>query len=155
VDERTCAEAVAEWFRAETGIATVYDYPISNSNGPLPDAVVLVARKELAIDPPSALADLGLAQAWVRLFTVEVSVMVGLAEQSEQAASDADAELRGYGKVVEEAIWADASLGGRVEIVSPELSFDYSTPFVRREDGTTGRFGIFSLTVAEGISPPE
>lgn len=155
MDERSCAEAVGAWLGAEIPALTVYDYPISNSNGPLPDAVVLVREKRVTGEVPDELAELGLEQVWVRLFTVETSIMVGLAEQTEAAADAADATLRGYGATIESRLWADPSLGERVEVCSPELVIDYGTPFARREDGTTGRFSIVTFTVAEAIASPE
>ncbi|HEY6014865.1 MAG TPA: hypothetical protein VIU37_12690 [Candidatus Limnocylindrales bacterium] len=154
MNERTVAEALAAYFEDEIEIATTYGYPISNSDGPLPDAVCFCREKRLTRDP-GEIAEIGLEQIWVRLFTCEVSIMVEVAEQTEAAADAADAELRGYGAAVEDSVWADQSLGDRVPYCSPAITCDYSTPFIRREDGVTGRLGIITLLVAEPVGHPE
>jgi hypothetical protein len=151
VNEQEVGEAVSAWVQATCpGIETGYAYPVSSKLGALPDVVAFVTGKRLGPDHPE-FPFAQLDQSWMRVFTLEVSIMV----QADGDGEAAHGQLQEFGELLEQAIVEDATLGGRVEMASPQIQFDYSTPFVEYQDGTRGRELFINMTVAELAPQPE
>lgn len=148
--ELEVSDAVKAWVLATCeDIETGYSYPVASKLGALPDAVVIVSRKTVAPDQPE-FPFAQLEQMWMRAFTVEVSIMV----ESDEDGEAAHEQLQGFGELLEQSLLSDATLGGRVEMCSPQVVFDYSTPFAEYEDGTRGRLLFVTMTVGELIEQP-
>lgn len=149
MNERQVSEAIRDWVQAELAeIQSGYAYPVASKVGALPDVVALVTRKRVAPDheefPFSQLQ-----QRWMRIFSIEASIMVDGAD-----AETSHQQLQDFGERLEAALTDDATLGGRVEMTSPRVDFDYSTPFAVYEDGTQGRMLFINLTVGELVDAP-
>jgi hypothetical protein len=155
IDEKTVAEAVTAWAGdlLEIPEAQRHPHPISLVQNQMPDLVATVLRRRVVRGDP-AFPYSQLEQAWLLLFDVEVSVKVDR-EDVDPAIKAAHQTLQGYGKALSESAHADATLGGRVEFVSPAVECDYSAVFEEYEDGTRAQVVIVTLTVGELIDEPE
>jgi len=150
MNEQEVSEAVRDWVLDTCeDIQTGYAHPVATKLGALPDAVAWATGKRVGPEHPEfPFAQLN--QQWMRVFPVEVSIMVEGSGDGEQAHQ----QLQEFGDRLEESLLADATLGGRVEMCSPQANFDYSTPFAEYEDGTRGRLLFISLTVGELVEQP-
>lgn len=155
--EDECAIAVTEWVRAVLPDLAEGRSWITAQKTLLPDVVVDVAEKAIAVSD-ERFPQLDISQAALRLFEVEMALMV------EKAVGDPDSEadeketvkLREFGAALEASLLTDGTLGGRVFAASPvDARFNYRLPFVEYADGTRGRQMTFSFPVAEPIHPGE
>lgn len=169
MNEAEVAATVVEWVGATLEeIQTSYDYPVASKLGALPDAAAHVERKRI-VPSDEAFPFSALEQVWLRVFEVELSIMVEVdaddaatPEALETASRAGHQALMDFGDRLERALWADATLGGRlaaaapnVAMASPRVVFDYSLPFVRYEDGTRGRFMRVEMAVGETVAAPD
>lgn len=151
MNEKEVGEAVSEWVQEVCpDINTGYAYPVSSKVGALPDVVAFVTQKRVGPDHPE-FPFAQLQQSWMRIFNLEVSIMV----EADGDGEAAHTELQGYGQSLEAAVTADATLGGRVPMASPQVVFDYSTPFIEYQDGTRGRALFVTMTVGELTEEPD
>lgn len=147
MNEQECAEAVADWIAGELPALKIVRPFIVAQKTELPDAMVDVVEKSVEQESEEFPFS-QLQQVMLRVFRVETYFMVESA--GNPAADEAEtAELRGYGATLESSLLEDATLGGRVELASPIMSFDYDQPFIQYADGTRGRQMIFRGAVGE------
>lgn len=140
--EGVCNE-VLEWVMAITDIDTGYDFIPAQSTGPLPDVIVDVEHVNV-VETSDLFPHANIQQAWVRVYTMGVSIMVDNTEPETAAES-----LRDYADALGASLLANGTLGGRVPMVSKRHEFDFTLPFTVRNDGTRGREMTMSMTVAE------
>lgn len=146
--------AVLDWMHETLpDVKTGYDYTGERreadlavfGDGSFPDLIVDVADtedgQEFAEFPYAQLQ-----QAWVRIWRINFSIMV---DNSESRA--ASKQLRDFSDQLRRTIATDGNLGNRVQFASPRMSFDFTQPFVRYQDGTRGREVIGSMAVGEMI----
>ena len=143
------AEGVTAWILEATGISSGYHYMPSQKDANLPDVVVEVIERRMTREDPEFPFS-AIQQRWVRLFVVGASIMVDNSDP--ESAADT---LYGYSDVMEAALMADGTLGGRVPFVSPYFAFDFSAPFVEYHDGTRGREMNMQMSVGELVEAPE
>jgi hypothetical protein len=148
--------AVLDWMRETIpALATGYDHIPEGKgkgssvptfgDGSMPDVVVDVATTEDGQD----FAEFPYAQiqqAWVRIWRIDFELMVDNADPAAAAQ-----QLRDYIDLLRSTIAGDGNLGGRVQFASPRMTFDFTQPFVRYDDGTKGRGVIGSMAVGELI----
>lgn len=145
--EQQVAEAVEAWV-AETLDELVESYPyVTAQRGRLPDAMVDVESKSISTSD-SAFPFSQLQQRLLRVFNVSVNIMV---EQNGGVEDDRleTEQLRDFGARLEVSGTTDATLGGRVFMLSPLMDINYSLPFVEYPDGTRGRQMQVALAVGE------
>lgn len=150
MNEEQVAEAVKNW-ALETCPDLVQGYHwLSAQKGALPDVMVTVDEKAIVQTHP-AFPYAVLEQVDLRVFEVFVAFMA----ENDGGPSEADRletfQLREFGRLIEEALHADATLGDRVPMASPFATFDYRLPFVEYPDGTRGRQMTVTMYVAEPI----
>jgi hypothetical protein len=161
MDEPQVAQAITGFLEAidDIGLESAYPYPITNTTGALPDVVVFISDTNDATTPPADLfPGQDIQEAWWRTFQISCSFMVEVSEQTEGAAADAWSTIEGMVAKIREAVATDLTLGDRLEgetICSPMLHFDFSEPFIAREDQTRGRHFTLEMTIAERIASPE
>jgi hypothetical protein len=159
MNEAAVAAAIADFFEAiDLGLAETYPYPISNTSAGLPDVVVFVSDTVDAVEPPEEqFPGHDLQEAWWRVFQVLCSFMVEVEAQTEAAVKDAWAVVEGMTATIREEVGRDLTLGDRLGegvICSPLLHFDFSEPFIAREDQTKGRHFNLEMVIAERIAAP-
>jgi hypothetical protein len=157
--ESHVATAVKEWLEEILpDLAIVYPH-ITAGKGALPDAAIDVQAKRVVPEDLENFPFRQLQQSWLRVFPVEISILTALEpadlptveEQSADVEFREQAQLRGFGAIIETSIWADTSLGDRVYMCSPRLEIDYTAPFVEYDDGTRGRQMAVSIVICEPI----
>lgn len=161
MNERDVTEAVTAWLGAECAIPATsqYPYPVASKMHGLPDVACIVERKRVTFsrDVADSFPQLQLQQhVWVRVFDVAWSIMVGVEDDADPDVAEQQAlalfqSLQNYGAILEASAAKDDTLGSRVPMVSPQISFDYSPVFGETEDGTRGRVLVGALTIAEVI----
>jgi hypothetical protein len=139
-------DALVDWAREVVPtLEGGYDYVPAEKDEPLPDVVVEVMRTYIDPDAAAGFAEIRIEQRRVRVWMVDISIMVDNADPEAAAAY-----LRDTGDLLMAAWLApDRSLGGRVPFTSPFASIDSSTPFVEYEDGTKGREMTMSVAVGD------
>lgn len=162
MDEPQVAAAVAAFFNdpaLDLGLSETYPYPLSNTTGDLPDVVVFVEDVDDATVPPAErFPGQDIQEAWWRVFQVTCSFMVAVEQQSESGARAAWTAIEGMVAAIRQGVGEDLTLGGRLDgdtICSPMLHFDFSEPFIAREDQTRGRAFRLEMVIAERIAAPE
>jgi hypothetical protein len=140
--EAVCA-AVLDWAKATTSIVTGYDHIPAESTGPLPDVIVDCASLSI-VETSDLFPHANIQQAWVAVFVMDISVMV-----DNTAPETAAQALRTYADSLRASLLANGTLGGRVPMVSKRIEFDFTLPFVVRNDGVRGREMTMRMTVAE------
>lgn len=146
--------AVLDWMHETLPeLATGYDYLGERrdadlavfGDGSFPDVIVDVATtqdgQEFSEFPYAQLQ-----QTWVRIWRINFSIMV-----DNSASRAASKQLRDFSDTLRRAISTDGNLGERVQLASPIMTFDFTQPFVRYQDGTRGREVIGSMAVGELI----
>lgn len=164
MNEREVSEAVAEWIGVELGIPEQarYPYPVANTTGPLtttqPDVAALADRKRTMLAQAArAIFPYGVVEQQALFRVFDVSATVGLAVEdddhpdTEQTAREVFQRLQSYGEKLEVSALKDATLGGRVAMISPAQTYDYSEVFAERDDGTRSRLMACEFTVGEPI----
>jgi len=160
VNEQDVAVAVKAWLEETLpDLAIVYPH-ITAGKGALPDAAIDVQAKRIVPADLENFPFRQLEQSWLRVFPVEVSILTALEptdpeasieEQSADVEEREQAQLRGFGAAIEDAIFEDTSLGDRVYMCSPRIEIDYAAPFVEYDDGTRGRQMAASIVICETI----
>jgi hypothetical protein len=141
--EEVC-QAVLEWARETVpALQGGYAFIPLQSEQPLPDVVVDLATYGI-VREDARFPHRALQQAWIWTWEMELSFMVDNTNP-ETAAQD----LRAWSSALAASLMADGSLGGKVQFISPLFSFDYTAPFVERDDGTRGREMVLRMTVGE------
>jgi hypothetical protein len=148
VSTQEVAERVVAW---ANGVSVNLTVPFANTyswtpsgKGALPDCAVDVSGIELLIDDDRRFPWLSIQQTVVRVFTLDLSFMVD--NTDEEAAS---IYLRSVADALTASLLSDGTLGGTVPMASPLLTFDFSRPYVRYQDGTKGREVVAQMFVAD------
>lgn len=128
---------------------STYDHIPAGKSKALPDVVGDLGQEEIVREDPEFVLS-QMQQVGLRLFRLGFSFMVE-SGTDEAGAEDATHKLRGYAEALIESLLNDATLGGRVQMASPFLMFDYTPPFVEYDDGTRGREATLTMTVGERL----
>ena len=120
-----------------------YDHLPAQKSQKLPDAVAAVARRYVATEDPNFPIS-GLEQAYTQVFEVELSIMVDNANPQTAATL-----LGSMADRLEAEALKSITLGGRVQIRSPFVSFNFDNPHVRYDDGTEGREMVMTILVGD------
>lgn len=143
--------AVVEWFR--DGLPWLehdYSYVPAAKPGAIPDVIVSVENDDEGLGSNFAEFPFGaIQQRTLRVHRLGFSIM---ADNEDPAA--AAALLESIPDELRPLIRGDATLGGRLNpgtMASPFITFDFTQPFVRYEDGTKGREVVGSLSVGQLI----
>lgn len=141
--------AVIDWFR--DGLPWLehdYDYVPAAKPGAIPDIIVDVESDEENFGAQFAEFPFAqIQQVSLRVHRLGFSIMDDNSDP--QAAAQ---RLRGIPDELRPLLRRDATLGGRLEprtMASPFISFDFTQPFVRYEDGTKGREVVGSMSVGQ------
>lgn len=152
--EDQVAEQLVAWARAELTELQEGRAWLTAQKTKLPDVVADVEEKSVVLSDPR-FPRLDIEQAALRVFDCVLAFMVAIDKEAAPAGQTVDqAEtklLRDFGARLEASLLSDGTLGGRVFMASPLVSFDYRLPFVQYEDGTRGRQMVTRLAVAEPV----
>jgi hypothetical protein len=163
MDEREVSEALRDWaldvcddaaLAPFDGLVVGYAFLVDMA-GNLPNVMVDLQHKGLKYGPDERFPYAELQQVWLRIFDANLSFMVASEGLVSDRAEQETQHLQKIGAVIEQAVQTNADLGGRVQMASPLLDFNYALPFVQYDDGTKGRQMILSIAVAELIEEPE
>lgn len=145
------AEAVVDWARETIpDLKAGYAYPPGQTDT-LPDVAAVVQGIRTVPEDPENFPFEGLEQVWLKVFDLEVSVMV---EQGAGAAGEklAHQTLETYAEALVGSTLADVTLGGKLTgaLASPRLTVDLGE-YEARTDGIRGREMPITMAVAEPI----
>lgn len=144
-DSSAHVAAVIAWVRDTiTELEGAYEYVPAGKTQALPDVVGDVGTIEVAVDDqrfPFA----SIQQRYIAIFSISLSFMVDNGDAEAAAALLRDMARRLSASLLS----TGGTLGGRVPMVSPTFSFDFTRPYVRYEDGTKGREMTMDLAVGE------
>ncbi len=145
--EQECAEAVTAWIAEELDeLVANYSY-LTAQRGSLPDVMVDVEEKAITAGDTSFPFS-QLQNRMLRVFSLTANIMVEQNGGLEEDRLETE-QLRDFGSRLEVSGLTDATLGGRVFMLSPLMSFTYALPFVEYPDGTRGRQMQVTLSVGE------
>lgn len=147
--EDQVADAVAAWVQAVLPELNAARSWLSASKTELPDVMVDVAEKSIALRD-DRFPRIDFQQAAIRVFEVEFALMVEHTTGLDRDKQETE-QLRDFGSRLEASLLSDGTLGGRVFMASPLLRIDYRLPFVQYEDGTRGRQSLVTLAVGEPV----
>lgn len=120
-----------------------YSYIPAAKDQALPDVVVELNGLETTLaDPRFPFQTIQQRLVWAS--SIGLSFMVDNTDP--EAAADT---LRSWADALSASLLADGTLGGKVPFVSPLFRWDFTRPFVRYPDGTTGREASLAITVGE------
>jgi hypothetical protein len=143
-------QAVVAWARETLPeLIGSYAYAPAGKTEALPDVVADHATIEYLIDDDRRFPWLSLQQTILAVHSVGMSFMVTNANEGAAAAA-----LRGYADALAASLLADGTLGGRVPMASPLMTFDFTRPFVEYQDGTRGREVTMELAVGVPMEAP-
>jgi hypothetical protein len=145
------AELLVAWAREVLPeIQGGYAFGTDEKPEALPDVQVeLLNRRIASEDPVFPFAQL--QQEWLQIFEFGISFMVDNTNPEL-----ADEQLKDFSDRLLAAALNDGTLGSRVDLISPLISFDYTPPFVEYpSDGTKGREMTMQIITAERLGPPE
>lgn len=141
--------AVIAWFRE--GLPWLeHDYPYvpAAKPGAIPDVIVSLENDDENLG--SNFAEFPFAQIQQRTLRVHRLGFSIMEDNSDPAA--AAARLESIPDDLRPLLRGDATLGGRLDpgtMASPFITFDFTQPFVRYEDGTKGREVVGALSVGQ------
>lgn len=152
--EQEIAEALEEWIKAVLPeLKATYPH-VTAAKADLPDGQVDVRNKSLQFGGDQRFPWGELQNRMLRVYEVAVSFMVAK-EDGLEADAESTAQLRDFGKRLEEALLSQPTLGERVQMASPIHTVDYALPFVEYPDGTRGRQMMMNMAVAELVDYEE
>lgn len=144
------AEGMVAWARGLIPeLKDGYSYPAGITDR-LPDvAAVIGGVKDVPGDPQNFPYE-GLEQTWLRVFDVEVSIMVEVGEGAE-GEKTAQRALEAYAETLMGSTFAGASLENEA-MISQRVETDLTEPSAKqREDGTRGRTVYLKMAVAQRL----
>jgi hypothetical protein len=142
--------ALVAWARATLpALAGGYSYTPAGKTQALPDVVADHATIEYVLEDPQRFPMLGFQQRLLAVHSVGLSFMVDNTDEAAAAAA-----LRGYADALAASLLRDGTLGGRVPLCSPIMTFDFTRPFVEYQDGTRGREMTLEMFVADPVEAP-
>lgn len=146
------AEGMVAWARELIPeLKDGYSYPPGITDR-LPDVSAVIGGVKDVPSDAERFWFLQLEQAGLRIFDVEVSIMVEVEEgaKGEEAAQRA---LEGYAETLMGSTLAGASLGDEA-MISPRVETDLTEPSEQRQDGTRGRAVYLKMAVAHTVEFP-
>ena len=150
MDSTEVAGFVIAWAREVLpDLASDYDFIPAGKSADLPDIVADIAREGVVREDPR-FPLIAVQQAALRVWKIGFSIMVESGEDDDGART-ATEQLRGFANALTLSLLNDPSLGGRVPFAAPDISFDYTAPFVEYSDGTRGREMAGEFAVAEPV----
>lgn len=111
----------------------------------LPDVVVVLDTSEVELGDTNFPLH-SIQQRVIQRYDFTISFMV-----DNTAPEEAAQDLRRYADALRAELLKDGTLGQRVPVASPFVSFDYTAPFVVYPDGTRGREMTMTISVAEHV----
>ena len=143
-------EAVVAWaLEAVPELVGSYAFAPAGKTEGLPDVVADHATIEYVLDDDRRFPWLSLQQTVIAVHSIGLSFMVSNEQEAAAAAT-----LRGYSDALAASLLADGTLGGRVPMASPLMTFDFTRPFVEYQDGTRGREVTMELAVGVPMEAP-
>lgn len=137
------AKACEQWAAETAGLNSSFDYPPESLNKVLPLVIAEVQRKARNARPQN-FPERTYQHTTVRSWTVELTLLV-----SPDPAWTASHSLYTQVDALEEALFKDATLGGRVSFAETEVDASFDPPEVEFTDGTVARQATFLMTVGE------
>lgn len=137
-------EAVVAWAAEVCSITSTYTYLTGEKSQALPDVAGDLADRRLRLEDPANFPDLRVEQVMLDIFEIDLSFLVDNEDEGAAAST-----LRGYSDSLGVEVRNDASMGDRVQVASPFLTFDFARPFVEYQDGTVGREMTMKVFIAE------
>lgn len=137
------AKACEEWAAEAAGLNSSFDYPPESLNKALPLVIAEVQRKVRNSRPPN-FPNRVFQHTTLRIWTVELTLLV-----SPDPAWTASQSLYTQIDSLEDALFQDATLGGRVAFAETEVDASFDPPEVEFTDGTVARQATFLMTVGE------
>lgn len=135
--------ALGAWARAVIPeLVQHYEFePVEKTE--LPDVVIVL--DDSVVELGDATFPLhAIQQRVIQRYDLTLSFMVDNSEPEEAAQ-----ELRAYADLLRAELLKDGTLGQRVPVASPFVTFDYTPPFAVYPDGTRGREMTMTISVAE------
>jgi len=143
------AEALVKWARdLIPALEDGYSYPPGVTDR-LPDVAAVIGTVKDVPGDPESFPFAGLEQTWLRVFDVEVSIMVEV-EDGAAGEKAAQRSLESYAETLTGSTRAGTSLEGEA-MISPRTEVDLTEPAEERPDGTRGRAVYLKLAVAKRI----
>jgi hypothetical protein len=145
IGSEAAVQGVLAWARATLpDLMAGYAYePLQK--GPLPDVVVLLNNSVTEFGNDAFFIG-QLQQVMLQRYDMVLSIMVDNTDP-EAAAST----LRSYADLLRSELFKDGTLGQRVPVASPLVTFDYSVPFVEYADGSRGREMTMTMSIADPL----
>ncbi len=143
------AEAVVAWARATLpDLKAGYPYPPGVTDL-LPDVAAVVHGIRTVDEDPENFPTEGLEQVWLKVFDLEVSIMVPQDEGAE-GEKVAHQTLEGFAEALVGSTLSDVTLGNRLTgaFASPRITVDLGQ-YEPRDDGTRGREMPITMAVGE------
>jgi len=111
----------------------------------LPDVVVILDASNIELGDASFPLH-AIQERVIQRYDCTLSLMVD--NEDPQTAAET---LRRYADTLRAELLKDGTLGQRVPVASPFVTFDYTPPFVVYPDGTRGREMTMTISVAEYV----
>jgi hypothetical protein len=135
--------AVRDWCREHLPeLTNGYNYEPTEKTT-LPDVVVVLDTSTIEFGDTSFPLH-ALQQNVIQRYDCTISFMVDNGEPEPAAI-----QLRRFADTLRAQLLKDGTLGQRVPVASPFVTFDYTPPFVVYPDGTRGREMTMTISVAE------
>lgn len=143
------AEEMVKWARGLIpDLKDGYSYPAGITER-LPDvAVVIGGVKDVAGDKENFPFE-SLEQTWLRVFDVEVSIMVEV-EEGAEGERVAQRALEGYAETLMGSTQTGTSLGNEA-MISPRVETDLTEPAEQRTGGLRGRTVYLKMAVGQRL----
>lgn len=144
MDTGTITDGVLAWARETVPELTGgYSYVPAAKDQALPDVVVELNGLETVVNDPRFPFE-AIQQRIIFAHSIGLSFMVDNTDP--EAAAET---LRRWADVLSASLLAGGTLEGKVPFVSPLFRWDFTRPFVRYQDGTTGREATLAITVGD------
>jgi hypothetical protein len=143
IGSEAVVRGLTAWARATIpALQDGYNYE-PTEKATLPDVVVVLDASQIEYGDTTFPLH-AIQQRVVQRYDCTLSFMVN--NEDPQHAAE---ELRGYGDLLRAELLRDGTLGQRVPVASPFVTFDYTPPFVVYPDGTRGREMTMTISIAE------
>lgn len=137
------AKACEEWAAESAGLNSSFDFPPEALDKALPLVIAEVQRKRRE-QSPEEFAARQYQQTTVRVWNVELTLLV-----SPDPAWTASHTLYDMVDTLEDALFKDVTLGGRVSYAEKVVDASFDPPEIEFSDGTVARQATFQMTVGE------
>lgn len=140
---RAIAKACEEWAAAAANLNSSFDHPPEQINKALPLVIAEVQAKRRQ-KTPQEFQERAYQQATMRVWDVELTLLV-----SPDPAWTASQTLYDMIDALEDALFVDVTLGGRVNFAMKTVDASFDPPEVEFSDGTAARQATFQMTIGE------